>query len=168
MLAPRSRQQLPRVIGNVVQATSKNPAWGIEDFYNQYPQFFAPPAVDEETGQTDPPYSNPLVPTFMLQDIINLAHASLQFSVYREAWLICMGLFVAHFATLYLQTMNDPLAGDTAGLVASKSVDSVSVSYDNSAITADLQGFGEFKATTFGLQLATYAKMMTTGGLYVR
>ena len=160
MFPSKGHGVLPRVIGRVATPnTSGNPPFTVDDFYTQYPQFFT-------LDKNDNPVSK--IPLVILQAYIDLAHASITYSVYREYWIICMGLFIAHFATLYLQTMDDPLAGDTAGLVSSKSVDGVSVSYDNSAITADMDGFGEFKATTFGLQLITFAQIVGIGGLYVR
>jgi hypothetical protein len=153
----------PRIIGLLARRTgaNTNPPYTVADFYAQYPKFFQPPA--EEGG--DPV---PLIPLPMLQAFIDLAHASVTYALFAELWEVCMGLFIAHFVTLYLQTANDPTGGDTAGLVSSKSVDGVSISYDNSAVTNDFEGWGEFKATVYGLQLITWARMFGIGGLYVR
>jgi hypothetical protein len=153
------RRQYPRVIGLLANATGgpvANPPYTVEDFYADFPQFFT---LDED--------DNPvlILPLGMLEMYIDLAHSTITKPIYREAWRMCMGLFIAHFATLYLQGKDDP---GQAGLVASKSVDGVSVSFDNSAIVSDLQGFGTFKLTSFGEQLATYAKMVGIGGFYVR
>jgi len=162
------RPLIPRVIGLLAQGqgASANPPYTVEDFYSKYPQFFYPPEEVPEGEEPGPPV--PIVPMEVLQMYIDLAHTCISYALYQGLWKVCMGLFIAHFLTLYLQTMDDPLAGDTTGLIASKSVDGVSVSYNNNAITADMEGFGMFKATTFGEQLVTFAKMLGIGGLYVR
>ena len=157
------RSNFPNPIGLLAQGASgaANPPYTIRDFYGIYPQFFKP--LEEET---DGPV--PIVPSAVMQMYINLAHSCISYAIFRDAWVMCMGLFIAHWLTLYLQTADDPLAGDTTGLISSKSVDGVSVSYDNNAITADMDGFGMYKATSFGEQLVTFAKLMGMGGLYVR
>ena len=90
---------------------------------------------------------------------------------------MCMGYFIAHFLTLYLQTMvegEDAGAGDlgnkgrATGVVTSKSVDGTSISYDISSVMSDLDGWADWKSTAYGLQLATWAKMFSLGGMYVR
>jgi len=158
---------IPRVIGLLAQGGNGegNPPYTEEDFYAFYPQFFYPPEEVPDGQEPGPPV--PLVPMVFLEEIIKLAHDTIIYSLWRSLWKTCMGLFIAHFLALYLQTADDPLA-DEVGLVASKSVDGVSVSFNNNAITADMEGFGMFKATTFGEQLVTFAKMLGIGGLYVR
>jgi len=161
----RNRNVIPRVIGLLSHGSiGRNPTYTINDFYAQYPQFFEP---EDPVNPSAVP--TPLVPMEIMQAYIDLANDSISYSLYGNSlWKICMGLFIAHFLTLYLQTSDDPLSGGTTGLISSKSVDSVSVSYDNSAITSDMKGFGMFKATSYGEQLVTFAKMLSVGGLYVR
>ena len=48
-----------------------------------------------------------------------------------------------------------------------KSVDGVSVSYGSSEGSADLNGYGSWKDTVFGEQLATMAQMMGAGMMVV-
>jgi hypothetical protein len=162
------RTTIPRVIGLLAQGGNgvANPPYGVEDFYNTFPQFFNPPEEVPDGGGPGPPV--PLVPMAVLQMYINLAHSCISYAIFRDAWFLCMGLFIAHWLTLYLQTADDPLAGETTGLISSKSVDGVSVSYDNNAVTSDMEGFGMYKSTSYGEQLATWAKLMGLGGLYVR
>jgi len=156
------RQLPPRVIGLLAHSGrgGTNPLYAVADFYSQYPQFFNPPDPDDIPA--------PLVPMEILEMYIELAHDCISYALFGRLWRVCMGLFIAHFLTLYLQTMDDPLAGDTTGLIASKSVDGVSVSYNHNALTSDMEGFGMFKATTFGEQLITWVRMLGIGGLYVR
>jgi len=186
--------QIPAIIGIASNVRGgPNPPFGIMDFYAMYPQFFK---VDDEnedectknrphetkiSDETDEPEEpdnqpEPLIPLIMLQAYIDLAHACVKYSRFREAWKICMGLFIAHFITLYMQTMVDPLgdaatvakAGMAGGLMASKSVDGVSVSYDFSVITDDLEGWASWKETEYGRQLATWARMFSMAGMYIR
>ena len=151
----------PRVIGLAARTGEPNPSFDMMDFYALYPQFFTPP----EAAGDDPV---PIVPIAKMKMIIDLAHASITYAIFNEAWRECMGLFIAHNLTMYLKTADDPLAGQEIGLISSKSVDGVSVSYDNSAITDDLVGFGYLKETTYGVNLAFWVRMMSIGGLYVR
>ena len=85
-----------------------------------------------------------------------------------------MGLYVAHFCTMYLNA--SPTSTTPQGIVGhakpallqtSKSVGDVSASYDAGSINDDLKNFGSFKMTTYGQQLATFVKMAGMGGMYV-
>lgn len=86
-------------------------------------------------------------------------------------------LYVAHFVVLHYRSCgvnvdtSDPSSiaklGSTQGEISSKSIDGVSVSYGQNQGTSDLQGFGAFKDTAFGQQLATLAKLVGMGGMYV-
>ena len=58
-------------------------------------------------------------------------------------------------------------AAETKGLVASKSVDGVSVSYDFSTALSDLDGWADWKTTEYGIQFVTLAKNFMRGGMYV-
>lgn len=135
----------------------QNPPYTLDDFKEQYPQF-----VD-------------IVPDVFLNMYVGLAWHSLQKVRWHEAWEIAMGWFVAHFATLYLESLVPEgasaqrvlAAGKAKGLATSKSVDSVSVSYDYNTIAQDLDGWAAWKLTVFGQQLASYAKMLAGFGSYV-
>ena len=139
-----------------------NPAYTVNDFVAFYPQF----------GPSGSPAVWP-IPEAVLQVFINLASASLQYERWNEAWQMGMALFVAHFATLYLQSLVP--AGSTTkqivqsglarGVQVSKSAGGVSVGYQ--LIVADLEGWAAWTLTTFGQQFATMAKLMGKGGMYV-
>jgi hypothetical protein len=117
----------------------------------------------------------PLVPLIMLQTYISLANASIQQARWRTSWSLAMALFIAHFADLYLQSSANPMgtaaqvisAGQARGLMASKGVGDVSVSYDYNSISQDLNGWAMWKATIYGQQLATMGKMFGKGNMYV-
>lgn len=140
-----------------------NPSFTADDFKEIYPQFWG------KDG-------NPLVPQAVMDMYIAFADSFVKESRYHDAWRVCLSLAVAHFLTLYLRTMNpDPDSGamgvikaaETKGLVASKSVDSVSVSYDFSTALADLDGWADWKTTEYGIQFVTLAKTYMRGGMYV-
>jgi hypothetical protein len=140
-----------------------NPAYTLADFLALYPQFGAPAG---ETGA---------IPAGVLEMYVAFAHACIQEARWKTAWKPAMGLFIAHWCTLYLMSASDPNSGvagilaqgQTRGLVASKSVGDVSVSYDFSAATQDLSGWAGWTQTAFGAQLATLAKIIGKGGMYV-
>ena len=194
---------LPNIIGIASNVRGgKNPPFDISDFAAMYPQFFKyddgyvdpeEPGEPDEPDEPDEPGGNPdddagteplpeeklpepLIPLVMLQAYIDMAHACVKISRFKEVWKVCIGLFIAHFVTLYLKSMVDPYgsaadvanAGQAGGLMSSKSVDGVSVSYDYSAITNDMEGWAGWKETAFGTQLATWAKMFSMAGMYVR
>lgn len=143
--------------------TGSNPTFLISDFVAMYPQFGA---------NTNGDY---IVPVEIMQMYIDLANASIQEARWRTYWKVATGWFVAHFCTLYLQGVSDPnsgaaatlKAGQTRGLVTSKSASDVSVSTDYNMIAQDLDGWAAWKLTTYGQQLATVGRLIGKGGMYV-
>lgn len=143
--------------------TGDNPAYILSDFDAMYPQFGTPNS------------DSPVVPTAVLNSFIALAHASIKEARWHDMWVIAMGYFVAHFASLWLQGFADVnsganailAAGQARGLVVSESVGDVSVSTDYSAIAQDLDGWAAWKLTIYGQQLATFGKLVGKGGCYV-
>jgi hypothetical protein len=142
-----------------------NPGYSSSDFLALFPQF---KTVCTVTGSG----TDSAVPQALLTNLISRANASLAYGRYQENWEYCMGLFIAHFIVLYLKTATQTTA---AGLISaaqpnliqsSKSVDSVSVSYDTGSMS-DYDGWGQFKTTTYGQQLITYMKMAGMGGMLV-
>ena len=61
-----------------------------EQFQEDFPQFF------NAEGQ-------PLLPAAMLQGIIRMANAAVQPERWGEGWRYAVGLYVAHYVTLYLR-----------------------------------------------------------------
>ncbi|WP_436663553.1 DUF4054 domain-containing protein [Alicyclobacillus acidoterrestris] len=138
-----------------------NPSYTVADFVAFYPQF----GTDSN--------GNYVVPQTVIQTFIDMAGASIQQARWRGAWQVAMGLFVAHFCTLYLQTSADPNSGAAAvfeagraqGVLSGESVGDVSYSADSSVTSVD--GWAEWNATEYGKQLATLARMYGKGGMQI-
>lgn len=130
----------------------------VEKFLSVYPQF-----------------GGDMVPRPMIEGYAKLASQIISPKRYGAYWEMASGLFVAHFCTLFLQSMKPEgatalavlSAAATAGVVTSESADGVSHSMDTGSLMSDLNGWAAFKLTTFGVQFATIAKMVGKGGMYV-
>lgn len=154
--------QITATASNVFSGT--NPSYALSDFFAMYPQY---------GPSTNGDY---LIPTLILQMYIDLATACVNQARYRSYWALCMGFFVAHFATLYLQGTASPdssagqvlEAGRAHGLTTSESVGDVSVSTDYNTIAASLSGWAAFNLTVYGQQFASIGKLVGKGGMYVR
>lgn len=138
--------------------TGGNPDYTVDDFLVAYPQF---------GGGT--------VPEVMLKAWVNMAQSSIHKARYHDAWEICMGLYIAHWLTLYLQTATKAddavqkkiAAGLAKGLQSSKSAGDISVSYDFGSVNEDFAGWGTYKLTAYGQQFVTLARMYAVGGMVV-
>lgn len=116
-----------------------------------------------------------LVPLVVLQMYMSLANTCIIQARYKGPWIICMGLFIAHWLTLYLQgtaSAGSPAAkviaaGEAKGLRVSKSAGDISTSIDYNAVANDLEGWAAWKLTTYGTQFATIGKMVGKGGMMV-
>lgn len=169
----RYPNEVPTIIGLASNVKGGiNPPFTITDFAEIYPQFFTVEYVQPKSRKKQCKQV-PIIPESVINTYIELAHACVKESRFRESWKVCMGLFVAHFITLYLETAANPegsniaKAGQAGGLMSSKSVDGVSVSYDYSQVMNDLEGWADWKSTAYGVQLATWAKMFSLGGMYI-
>lgn len=133
-----------------------------EQFQEDFPQFF------NSWGQ-------PLLPTSMLEEIIRMANAAVQPDRWGEGWRYAVGLYVAHYVTLYLrgyaasnETPNAAAAsGALVGMVKSATLGDASVSYDTAAITAGTEDWGDLNSTTYGQMFANRAKLIGMGGMLV-
>lgn len=133
-----------------------------EQFQEDFPQFF------NSEGTC-------LVPTTMLAEIISMANACIQPDKWLESWRYAVGLYAAHYATLYLRTYaeNSPSASQAAasgalvGVVKSATLGDSSVTYDTTAITQGTQDWGDLNSTTYGQMLANRAKLIGAAGSYV-
>jgi hypothetical protein len=152
---------IPMDIYGIIAAASNirsedHPSYTADDFKTMYPQF----------GE---------VPDVVLQAWLNVALATLQYGRWKGYWTLGVGLFIAHFLTLYLQTMT-PAGVSTAkilesglakGVVSSKSAGDLSKSYDFGAIASEFDGWGTYKQTVFGQQLVHFARLVGKGGMTV-
>ncbi len=139
-----------------------NPPYAVSDFLAFYPKF------------------TNLVPAPVLNAYIALATASLMQARWREGWAIAMGLYVAHLATLYLKTegdqvaagANDNVTAQTAvsaaqrglGVLVSKSAGGVSAGYQT---IKGVDDWGSFALTSYGTDLATKARVVGMGPVWV-
>lgn len=149
------------LIGLVSQASNikvqPNPSYTKDDFLVFYPQF---------TG---------LLPDVVLESFVELAQACVSAQRYGKMWKMAIGLFIAHFCSLYLQSaaeIDTPADAVLAkaqeiGVITTESADGVSYSMDINQIGSDLNGWAAFKLTVFGEQFATIAKLVGKGGIYV-
>lgn len=114
-----------------------------------------------------------LVPAIVLQTYINLASASLSQARWADSWRFAMALFVAHYMTLYLRSEGNPgstpgaiaRSGLEAGIVVSSSAGDVSKTIE---VPKGLEDFGAWTETEYGVQLATQAKIIGMGPMYIR
>lgn len=133
-----------------------------EMFQQDFPQFFGPDGTN-------------LVPLSMLSEIISMANASVQPDKWLESWRYAVGLYVAHYCTLYLRTYAESSAtpaqaaasGALVGVVQSATLGDSSVSYDTSALTKGTEDWGDLNATTYGQMLANKAKLIGMAGTLV-
>lgn len=131
-------------------------------FQADYPQFY------NRTGDC-------LLPVGMLQQFVDLANQAIQPDKWLERTRFCAGLFVAHYATMYLRTFAESsetpaqaaATGATLGVAKSASLGDASISYDTGALTAATEGWGSLNATQYGQMLATEARLVGMGGLTV-
>ncbi len=115
------------------------------------------------------------IPQTVLTMYLDLANKSIQEARWREYRTLALGLFVAHFCTLWLEgsapqdatAAQIAAAGATKGLVGSKSVSGVSVSYDNGSVVSEFAGYGSWKLTKYGLQLLSLLRIVGKGAIAV-
>jgi len=137
--------------------TGSNPAYVKSDFLAFYPQF---------TGNID---------DAILDQFITMATNTVLQVRWHENWAMGMALFIAHFATLYLQTLGPPnptaaqviTAAQTRGLLVSESAGDISYNQDFSLLLSDLEGWANWKSTAYGLQFATMARMLGKANSYI-
>ena len=137
-----------------------------EQFQEDFPQFFT--AGNEESPAVC------LVPATMLSEIITMANACVQLDKWQESWRYAVGLYVAHYSTLYLRTyapsnttpQQAAASGALVGVVKSATLGDSSVSYDTTAVTKGTEDWGDLNATTYGQMLANRAKLVGLGGSY--
>ncbi len=121
------------------------------------------------------PHFKGLVEDYMLDQFILMANSVVQEARWHEHWKFGMALYVAHMATLYLETMTqnpNPSASQVInaakakGLQTSKSVGSLSVSYSFEGLNTN--GWQDWQTTKFGRQFVQIAKFLAKAGMYVR
>lgn len=142
-----------------------NPEFTRDDFSSIFPVFKFQDGTEVKQDE---------IPEEVFNLFYNMANKSLKYDRFKSVWKYCMCLYIAHYMTLYLMTQNgDPgaqsaLAGSLPrGIASSKSVDGLSISYDFMGAAEDLSGYGTWKYTIYGQQLATITKIYGHGGMWV-
>lgn len=142
-----------------------NPEFTRDDFNEIFPVFKLQNGIEIKQDE---------IPTEVFNLFYNMANKSLKYDRFKSVWKYCMCLYIAHYIVLYLMTQNgDPgaqsaLAGSLPrGVASSKSVDGLSISYDFMGAAEDLSGYGTWKYTIYGQQLATITKIYGHGGMWV-
>lgn len=138
---------------------NENPPFYLEDFYAIYPQF---QGLDE-------------LPDMIVQMYIDFANEVVNIARWGKQWKLGMCLFVAHFCSVYLMSFVENnseaaaviAAGQSKGLISSKSVGDVSVSYDFSLAMQNVDTWGQFNLTLFGNQFVFIAKLNSKGGMWI-
>lgn len=141
--------------------------YAAEMFQEDFPQFF--------TKATEESPAAPLLPPSILAELIAQANASIQPDKWLTGWRMACGLYVAHYATLYLRTYTEgsgtpaqaAATGALVGVVKSATLGDSSVSYDTTALTKATENWGDLNATQYGQMLATKARLVGLGGTYV-
>lgn len=131
-------------------------------FREDFPQFF------NMEGQC-------LIPQAMLDLFINRANVSILPDKWLDTWRYAAGLYVAHYACMYLGTYAensmDPSSaaatGALVGIVQSATLGDSSATYDTDALTKATENWGSLNATRYGQMLATEARLIGMGGTYV-
>lgn len=135
-------------------------------FFEDFPQF---KKAGSDVG---------FVPTAMMKAFLNMANSTVSAARWCESWRIAIGLFVAHYVTMYLRQSGGNTDGSATakkaaetgalmGIVSSASLGDASVSYDTSSATQATQAWGQFNLTTYGQQYASLARLCCLGGSYV-
>lgn len=142
-----------------------NPEFTRDDFNEIFPVFKLQDGTEIKQDE---------IPIEVFNLFYNMANKSIKYDRFKSVWKYCMCLYIAHYMILYLMTQNgDPgaqsaLAGSLPrGVASSKSVDGLSISYDFMGAAEDLSGYGTWKYTIYGQQLATITKIYGHGGMWV-
>lgn len=155
----------PQFHGVLAQAANLGQSVGnytAEQFKAEYPQF-----CDAD--------GNCHLPDVLLKEIVKMANVSIQPDKWLDSWHYAVGLYVAHYVTLFLRTYSEssPTAAQAAasgalvGVVKSATLGDSSVTYDTAALTAGTESWGDLNATTYGQMLANRAKLIGAAGSYV-
>lgn len=138
-----------------------NPPYTLEMFKSTFPVFL----IGNEEGQ---------IPEAVFNLFASMADAAIKQKRYKSQWEYLMGLFIAHHLALYLKTQDGEPGAAAAlrgslpsGVATSKSVDGLSISYDLLGVADDLAGYGTWKLTSYGQQLATLTRIYGHSGLWV-
>lgn len=115
-------------------------------------------------------WNSPPIPFLVVKSYLFVALAALVQARWQEMWVMAIGLYVAHFLTLYAKSDGNPASpvgqiasqGLSSGITVAKAVGDVSVSYQP---VPGLELWAAWNLTTYGQQLATFAKVIGSGNM---
>lgn len=117
-----------------------------------------------------------LIPDEILDMFIALANEAIQKCRWFGKWRWATGLYIAHYATLYLRLYQEPSPNNTAssaassgsvlGIVKSAQLGDASIGYDVSAVVSATEDWGAWNSTVYGQLLVTEARWAGLGGTY--
>jgi hypothetical protein len=117
-------------------------------------------------------YTAPFVPLGVINLYIAAALASIMQTRWQELFQIGVGLYVAHFLTLWLQSdgsaYTTPGQAAASGLAFGITVSEAAGDVSHSSQLLTFDAFGTFALTIYGATLSTYAMTVGMGGIYVR
>ena len=124
------------------------------------------------SGVTILVWTAPPIPVAALLAYIALASASLVQARWLDSWTFAMALFVAHYASLYAKSDGNPTSnvgqiaaqGIATGIQVSKSAGDVNVSYQ---AVQGIKDWGAWNLTVYGQQLATMARSIGSGPMFL-
>lgn len=125
--------------------------------------------MDAATFRQDYPEFADLVayPDSAVSRWITLAEKLLPECRWADLWPLGVELFTAHYLVLGQRAAKAAASGVGIGgngaPISSKSVDKVSVSYDNALVSLEDAGF--WAATGYGIQFLQWARMVGMGGM---
>ena len=152
-------------VSNII--LTDNPEYTQNDFNSVFPQF----PIGEENKDANGNY----IPQEVFNLFLLMANKSIKYDRYKSSWKYFMALYIAHMMVLYMQMVVNPDNVSVAsalrgalptGIATSKSVDGLSISYDLLGAD-DLTGYGTWKLTKYGQQLATLTKLYGKPGMWV-
>ena len=158
---------LAQMASNIVGPNTSEYTAGM--FAEDYPQFTKKPVAPGEKGE--PEF---FIPPHILGSFILMANAAIQEQRWFEKWRMAMGLYIAHYSTLYLRMFSEDSAtpqdaansGALIGTVSSATLGDASVTYDTRAIVAATEKWGAWNSTAYGQMLVTEARLVAMGGTY--
>lgn len=126
-----------------------------------------PPYTSADFNVFFPQFAGQQINDRVMATFINEANVCIQKERWQTQWEYAMGLYIAHYLTLYLQRLaaNPIASGQAKGVATSKSVGDVSVSYDVSVATDPV--WGDFNLTSYGQELIRKGKLVGKGGMCV-
>ena len=147
------------------QANGTNPEYDASTFAADFPQFFIASATPTS-----------LLPDSILTMFIDKANSTVNIGRWgAKSWRYAMGLFIAHFATLYLQAYSETsltpadaaASGEPQGLITSERGSDISTSFDHGSLIKGNESWGMWNATTYGRLFSTEANIVGMGGMFV-